>query len=195
MKKYFFSKKNLLLTILLIFSANVFALDKTAQTGRGRRDRRAQQRTQQKNIREKGHRQKGNSEQNNIRLRLHEFLEQVKEKDPKEYERLVNLRKTNRQEYFREIRKKMPAGPNEKRRKMAEIDAETRQLAEKYKKTEDEKEKENIKKELESKLEQSMNLLIEDTKERLERIQDFLNGFTENYVEIKAERLSDLISE
>lgn len=130
----------------------------------------------------------------NVRARVHALLEQLRKNEPEEYERLLKLRSENRQEYLKELWEKMPEQKNEQRKKISEIDRHCWELGDKFNKASSEEEKNAAKKELSALLEQSLELVIQDTRERLERIQKILDNLNENREKILQQRLDDFLT-
>ena len=130
----------------------------------------------------------------NVRGRIHALLENLQQNEPEEYQRLMKLRNENREEYLKELWEKMPERKNDKRRKIAEIDRKCWELGEKFQKAATEQEKESIKAELSGLLEQSMDLVVQDTKERLERVQKILDNLNGNREKIIQERRDQFLS-
>ncbi len=133
-------------------------------------------------------------QQFNVRTRIHEMLENLQKNEPEEYQRLMKLRNDNREEYFKELWKKMPERENDNRKKIAEIDRQCWELGKKYQKAATEQEKAAIKAELAPLLDQSMDLVTQDTKERLERVRKVLDNLNNNRDKIIQQRLEQFLS-
>jgi len=133
-------------------------------------------------------------QQFNVRGRIHTLLENLQKKEPEEYQRLMKLRNENREEYLKELWKKMPERENDNRKKIAEIDRKCWMLGEKFQKAATDQEKNDIKAELSVLLDQSMDLVMQDTRERLERIQKILDNLNNNRGKIIQERLEQFLS-
>jgi len=132
--------------------------------------------------------------QPNVRARVHALLEQLRKNEPGEYERLLRLRSENRQEYMKELWEKMPERKNDQRKKITEIDRCCRKLGDKFNKATSEEEKNAAKTELSTLLEQSLELVIQDTRERLEHVQKILDNLNENREKIIQQRLNDFLT-
>lgn len=130
----------------------------------------------------------------NVRGRIHALLENLRNNEPEEYQRLMKLRAENREEYLKELWKKMPERENDNRRKIADIDRKCWSLGEKFQQAATDQEKDAIKAELSGLLEQSMDLVVQDTKERLERVQKLLDNLNTNREKIMQERLDQFLS-
>lgn len=133
-------------------------------------------------------------QQFNVRGRIHDMLENLKQNKPPEYQRLMKLRSENREEYLKELWKMMPERENDNRGKIAEIDRKCWELGEKFQKAATEQEKEAIKAELSPLLDQSMDLVVQDTKERLERVRKILDNLNNNRGKIIQQRLEQFLS-
>jgi hypothetical protein len=133
-------------------------------------------------------------QQFNVRGRINALLENLRQNEPEEYQRLIKLRSQNREEYLKELWKKMPERENDNRQKIAETDRQCRKLGEKFQQAKTEQEKTDIKAELAALLEQSMELVLQDTKERLERVQAMLDHLNNNRERIIQQRLEQFLS-
>lgn len=135
-------------------------------------------------------------QQFNVRGRIHALLENLQQNDPEEYQRLMKLRNENREKYLKELWGKLPEREreNDNRKKIAEIDRKCWELGVKHQKAATEQEKNDIKAELSVLLDQSMDLVMQDTRERLERIQKILDNLNNNRGKIIQERLEQFLS-
>lgn len=133
-------------------------------------------------------------QQFNVRGRIHALLENLQKNEPEEYQRLMQLRTENREEYLKELWKKMPERENDNRKKITDIDRKCRELGEKFQNAATKQEKDAIKAELSALLDQSMDLVVQDTKERLERVQKILDNLNNNRGKIIQQRLEQFLS-
>ncbi len=133
-------------------------------------------------------------QQFNVRGRIHALLENLQKNEPEEYQRLMKLRTENGEEYLKALWEKMPERENDNRRKLIETDRKCRELGEKFQKAQNEQEKAAIKEELSALLDQSMDLVVQDTKERLERVQKILDNLNENREKIIQQRMEQFLS-
>lgn len=133
-------------------------------------------------------------QQFNVRDRIKTMLEDLRENEPEEYQRLMKLREENREKYLQELRQRMPEREDGRGRKITETDRQCWKLGEKFRQATSEQEKESIKAELSALLEQSMQLVIQDSKERLERIQAMLDHLNNNREKIIEQRFEQFLS-
>lgn len=133
-------------------------------------------------------------QQFDVRARITALLENLRQNDPEEYQRLIKLRAENREKYLQELWEKLPERENDNREKIAETDRQCRELGKKFQQAGNEEEKEAIKAQLSTLLEQSMELVINDTKERLERVQGMLDHLNTNREKIMQQRLEQFLS-
>ena len=107
------------------------------------------------------------------------FMEKLKENDPATYERLEKLRVTDRNAYFAELRKLMPARPMVPS-KVGLLELKCQKLSVQYHEARTEAEKEAIRKELEQAVEEATDAMIADMKERLKMMSERLAELEKN---------------
>ncbi|NMA42031.1 MAG: hypothetical protein GX946_01470 [Oligosphaeraceae bacterium] len=166
---------------------------KAATDMRGRRERRNQERSPERPARRTSERN-SSGYQHSMRSRVRQLMEDLQANDPKEYERLQKLKRQDRELYFQELWKKMPERENKKRDEINRIEKQCHELAERHRQA-PESEKKSIKKELNTKLERSMQLVIEDTEERLRSVESALEHLNANREKIINERLQKFLRE
>ncbi|MDD3695705.1 MAG: hypothetical protein PHG44_07035 [Lentisphaeria bacterium] len=131
-------------------------------------------------------------QQYNLRNRVRLLMEYLQANEPEEFERLQKLKAEDREKYFHELWKKMPERENKKRDEVSRIEKQCHELAEKYRLA-PEAEKAAIELELGKMLERSMQLVIEDTEERLRGVQSALEHLNANKDKIILERLQKFL--
>ncbi len=120
-------------------------------------------------------------------------MEKLKEKDPAAYERLEELRVTDRHAYFQELRKLMPARPMVPN-KVGQLDFKCQKLSMQYHEARTEGEKEVIKKELVAAVEEATDAMIADMKERLRMMSERLAELEQNRQTAIEKRVEMLLS-
>jgi len=114
--------------------------------------------------------------------------ERLQKEKPEEFERLEKLKRTNREEYYRELRKLFPQQvriPN----KTMKLDQQCWELGRQYKIARTEEERQAIRKELEEMVEKSFEAMVQESKDRLEMLQKQLEDMQKNKEAINKKRL------
>lgn len=121
------------------------------------------------------------------------LLEKLKAEDPQEYERLEQLRKSDVEKFFREVRSKLPRR-NEFGSKLSPIEQRCQELSRSYLTAKDDTEKVRIEAELRKALKESFDLVISDAQARIERLQKQVADLQAKEKQILAERLQMFLS-
>ncbi|NLZ64217.1 MAG: hypothetical protein GX902_10460 [Lentisphaerae bacterium] len=120
--------------------------------------------------------------------RFHMIMKYLEKNNPSEYERLMKIRNSDREKFAKEIWQHSPEH-NETRQKIAELDKQCWDLAEQYKLTGTDSDKDKIKAKLQSLIDESTQLVIKDTQERLEKLQSQLQEMEKDQDKVKERRL------
>ena len=112
---------------------------------------------------------------------LHEFLERLKEENPEEFKRLEELRRKDRRAFREELARKLPRKPWEMMdRRQLELDRECWELARKVRECQDPQEAQRLQAQLKAKVEETVDLLVNQTRKRLEEMNKRLQAIEEN---------------
>ncbi len=123
-----------------------------------------------------------------LEARFNMIMEFLKKNNPAEYERLMKLREKDREQFTKEIWQHSPEY-SETRKKIAVLDNQCWELAEQYKNAITEAEKAKLKAQLQPLIDQTMELVITDTQERLEKLQKQLLEMEKDQAKVKEKRL------
>ncbi|NMA48100.1 MAG: hypothetical protein GX945_16210 [Lentisphaerae bacterium] len=121
------------------------------------------------------------------------LMEKLKQDDPKEYERLEALSRSDRMAYYKEIGKLLPHRPMRKS-KLGILEQKCRDLGKQYREAVGEEEKAKLKAELTTAVKESFDEMLADSKRRLEVLQERLAAMEEKEDEILAQRLEYFLS-
>lgn len=116
------------------------------------------------------------------------LLEKLKTENPQEYQRLEELRKTDVEKFFREVRSKLPRR-SEFMSKIGPIEQRCRELSRDYLAAKDDADKARFEAELRKALKESFDLVIGDAQARIERLQKQVGDMQAKEMQILAERL------
>ncbi|MGN0880644.1 MAG: hypothetical protein ACI4WT_14485 [Oligosphaeraceae bacterium] len=125
---------------------------------------------------------------------LRQVMERLKQERPEEYQRLEQLKKTDRAAYFEEIRKLMPRRPWFPS-KVEKLDRHCFDLSRQYRQARTEQEREAIRAELRKSVEQATDAMIADLRQRLERMERKLGEMETNRDRMIEDRLRMLTRE
>ena len=114
--------------------------------------------------------------------------ERLQKEKPEEVARLEKLKSTNREEYFRELRKLFPQQVRVPNQTM-KLDQQCWELGRQYKIARTEEERQAIRKELEEMVEKSFEALVQEAKDRLETLEKKLQDMEKNKEKINKQRL------
>lgn len=114
--------------------------------------------------------------------------EKFQKEKPEEAARLENLKRTNREEYFRELRKLFPMKVRVPNMTM-KLDQKCWELGRQYKIARTEEERKAIRKELEEMVEKSFEAMVQESRDRLEALQKKLQDMEMNKEKINKQRL------
>ncbi|HOG52171.1 MAG TPA: hypothetical protein PKY10_16400 [Lentisphaeria bacterium] len=121
------------------------------------------------------------------------LLEKLKAEDPQEYDRLEQLRKSDVEKFFREIRSRLPRRDGFTS-KISPIEQRCQELSRSYLAAKDDAEKARIEAELRKALKESFDLVISDAQARIERLQKQVGDLQAKEERILAERLQMFLS-
>lgn len=121
------------------------------------------------------------------------LMEKLKQDDPKEYERLDALSRSDRMAYYKEIGKLLPHRPMRKS-KLGVLEQKCRDLGKQYREAATDEEKVRLKAELTTAVKESFDEMLADSKRRLEVLQERLEAMEEKEDEILAQRLEYFLS-
>ena len=124
---------------------------------------------------------------------IRELMEKLKKDDPKEYERLEALGKSDRMAYYKEIGKMLPQGPM-RNSKLGVLEQKCRDLGKQYREAATDEDKAKLKVELEAAVKESFDVMLADSKKRLEALQERLTAMEAKESEILAQRLEYFLS-
>lgn len=119
---------------------------------------------------------------------VQELMAKLKKEQPEEFERLEALSKSDRVAYYAEIGKMLPER-SMRNSKLGALEQQCRDLGIQYREAQDEKEKARLKAELEAAVKESFDLMLADSKRRLEALQERLDSLEAKEGEILAQRL------
>ena len=122
------------------------------------------------------------------REEFRKVYERLQKEKPEEAARLEKLKQTNREEYYRELRKLFPPQVRVPNMTM-KLDQQCWELGRQYKIARTEEEKKVIRKELEELVEKSFEAMVQESKDRLEMLQKQLQEMEEKKEEINKKRL------
>ncbi len=114
--------------------------------------------------------------------------ERLQKEKPEEVERLEKLKRTNREEYFRELRKLFPQQVRVPNQTM-KLDQQCWELGRQYKIARTEEERKAIRKELEEMVEKSFEAMVQEAKDRLEALEKQLQDMEKNKEKINKQRM------
>ncbi|MBR4899632.1 MAG: hypothetical protein IKZ46_01710 [Victivallales bacterium] len=114
--------------------------------------------------------------------------ERLQKEKPEEVARLEKLKSTNREEYFRELRKLFPQQVRVPNQTM-KLDQQCWELGRQYKIARTEEERQAIRKELEEMVEKSFEAMVQEAKDRLETLEKKLQDMEKNKEKINKQRL------
>ncbi|MBO7092084.1 MAG: hypothetical protein J6W23_09885 [Victivallales bacterium] len=114
--------------------------------------------------------------------------ERLQKEKPEEVARLEKLKRTNREEYFRELRKLFPQQVRVPNQTM-KLDQQCWELGRQYKIARTEEERKAIRKELEEMVEKSFEAMVQESKDRLEMLEKKLQDMEQNKEKINKQRL------
>ena len=120
-------------------------------------------------------------------------MEELKKSKPEEYARLTELRKTDKQAFFTEIKKHMPK-PRTSMHAMFRLENECRSLANAIAGCNDKEVREKLEKMLRDKLKESFDFMIQDSTERIEKMRKQLEALKANEDAILDERFKQFTS-
>ncbi len=123
-----------------------------------------------------------------LEQRFQKIMQHLEKNNPEEYERLMQLRQNDREKFTKEIWQHSPEY-SETRKQIAELDKRCWDLAEQYKADNREAERSKIKSQLQALIDESLQLVIKDTKERLEKLQNHLQEMEQEQAKVKEKRL------
>lgn len=121
------------------------------------------------------------------------IMQDLKKNNPDEYARLSELRKTDLQAFFAEIKKRLPK-PKNSMRTMFRLETECRNLALTIAGCTDEEVKAKLEKMLKDKLKESFDFMIADSTERIEKMRKQLDALKANEESILEERFKHFTS-
>lgn len=125
---------------------------------------------------------------------LRQMMERLRQERPEEFQRLEQLKKTDRAAYFEEIRKLMPRRPWFPS-KVEKLDRHCFDLSRQYRQARTEQEREAIRGELRKSVEQATDAMIADLRQRLERMERRLGEMETNRGRMIEDRLRMLTRE
>ena len=108
------------------------------------------------------------------------FFEKLKKENPKEFKRLMKLRQEDRKQFMREISRMIPRPPQEHDQKFFALDKECWNLAKELRACTDETRQAELKAQLEAKISEHTDLLVERTQRRLEETAKRLQVIQKN---------------
>ncbi len=114
-------------------------------------------------------------------------MEELKKSKPEEYARLLELRRTDKQAFFMEIKKHLPK-PRTSMHTMFRLENECRNLANVIAGCNDKEVKEKLEKMLKDKLKESFDFMIQDSTERIDKMRKQLEALKANEDAILEER-------
>ncbi len=124
---------------------------------------------------------------------IRELMEKLKQDDPKEYERLEALSKSDRMAYYKEIGNMLPPGPM-RNSKLGALEQQCRDLGKQDREAATDEDKARLKAELATAVKESFDVMLADSKKRLEVLQDRLAAMEAKEGEILAQRLEYFLS-
>ncbi len=121
---------------------------------------------------------------------IREFLEHLKEENPQEYQRLEELRLKDRKAFREELAKILPRKHGEiMDRQHLELDRQCWMLAQKIRNCQDPQETAKLQEQLKKKVGETLDLLVTQTKKRLEELNQRIQAIEENRTEIMEKKI------
>lgn len=118
------------------------------------------------------------------------LFEELKRTNPAEYERLKNLRMTDREAFRKEIERLLPPKRREFDRRQMKLDMDCWHLAKRIQECKDEEEKSRLTKELEAKIQEMLDWTVEATKKKIDYATKQLEIIQANRDEIVKQKLN-----
>lgn len=118
------------------------------------------------------------------------LFEELKRTNPAEYERLKNLRMTDREAFRKEIERLLPPKRREFDRRQMKLDMDCWHLAKRIQECNDEEEKSRLTKELEAKIQEMLDWTVEATKKKIDYATKQLEIIQANRDEIVRQKLN-----
>jgi len=102
------------------------------------------------------------------------YFERLAQENPQEFQRLMQLRMTNQEEFLKEVRKSIPAPEHEQQRRQFQVERECFQLAAQLREAKDDAEKERLSKELDARAQESLDLVLQRAEAQLTEMQKYI---------------------
>ena len=117
------------------------------------------------------------------------FFETLKKTNPEEYDRLIKLRQEDRKLFMREISRMIPRPHQEHDQKFFALDKECWTIAKELRACTDAARQEELKAQLEAKISETLDLLVEQTQRRLEETTKRLQTIQQNRDKILKQKM------
>lgn len=105
---------------------------------------------------------------------IRHYFMKLQQEDPEEYERLLQLRMENREQFMKEISERMPRQKNPAEERFRQLDQQCWELAEQLRSNPPPENAEELQAQLQAMVAEAVDSMIAQTKERLEEIQSRL---------------------
>lgn len=119
---------------------------------------------------------------------ISKWLENMKNENPEEYERLSNLRQSNPTEFRQEMLKRHLERRRDKVRRDSKHEEETLELAEQFRKAETDEEKNDLREKLKEAVYNAFDANLRSSQERIERMEKELQKLREHLERRKAKK-------
>ncbi len=122
------------------------------------------------------------------------LMNKLKTENPEEYARLQELRKTDKQQFFKELRQHMPKR-NNGNGELWKSERECRELVRQIKAAQNEEEREKLVAQLKVKLNENFDLMVSNAQERIDMMTAKLEEIQKNKDLIISERFKSYLAE
>ncbi len=119
---------------------------------------------------------------------LRRYFEHLKQENPDEFKRLMELRVTNQEEFLKEIKKAIPPRDHEMRRRRFDLDRKCFQLSVQLREATDEAEKKRLSAELDAAIDESLALVLKQAEAQMVELQKFIDQLKNDREKLRQER-------
>ena len=121
---------------------------------------------------------------------MRDFFQKLQKDNPNEYNRLMKMRIEDREKFLREVFHAMPRPMRESEQRIEELDKQCWALGKKLQTTSDEAEKAAIKEEISKAAAETLDLLIAQTEQNINEMNERLKSFRENHDKILEKKIN-----
>lgn len=124
-----------------------------------------------------------------LQMEIRQFFQKLRTENPQEYQRLMKLKREDRKQFMREIRKHFPNPNEEYHKKLQAIEQECWRISKELRQTTDPARKAQLLQELKDKITESYQMVVAHTSQRLQEMQKHLDDIRKNKDAIQKQRL------